>query len=264
MKTITFRLTEGDRNYGEAYLPETYEGKLPVLFYCHGGGMGCHGVLGGAFLAMRDRAVAEGMAFITFDCYAGGKTGGDYGKMTYARWVQNLSDVMDWAQAQPFADPARMGAVGYSCGSTVALRLASQDTRLRFICSVGTCITVHIGMGGGGAAKRFAENLEALLAGERRSLFGVEFQKEFFLDDICNAPVHALQEKKVTCPVLFLQGLDDNAYRCADARLAFDLMRRAELPAKLIEYPGGSHGLGNVAEQAVRDLFGWLNEIEFE
>jgi dipeptidyl aminopeptidase/acylaminoacyl peptidase len=261
---VEFRLSRGDRNYGTAYLPDSAPPNgAPVLIYCHGGGTGAGGDLGGAFAAMRDRAAAEGMVFVTFDCFAAGRTGGDYGKMTYARWAQNLSDVVDWVQEQPFSDPARIGAVGFSCGSTTALRLAARDTRLKAVCSVGSCVTVHIGMGGGGAAKRFAENRDALRAGERRSLFGVDFEEAFFLDDICNAPVHALHEKKITCPVLFLQGLEDNPYRCADARLAYDLMRRAGLPAKLIEYPGGSHGLGEKAAEATEDLFGWLREIHF-
>ena len=115
----------------------------------------------------------------------------------------------------------------------------------------------------GGAAKCFVDNLDALLAAERRPLFGVEFEKEFFIDDISNAPVHALLEGKITCPVLFLQGLADNVFRCSDARLAYDILHRAGLPAKLIEYPGGSHGLDETAERATDDLFGWLGEIGF-
>jgi len=263
VQTIDFRLAVGDQNYGTAYVPDSPGGRVPVILHCHGGGMGCCGDLGGARLIMRDRALELGAAFVTFDCFAGGKTGGDYGKMTYARWVQNASDVFDWIEAQPFADPSRMGVLGYSCGSTVGLRLAAQDARVRFLCCVGACVTVHVGMGQGGAAKRFGENLDALLTGERRNLFGVDFEKDFFLDDMCNAPVHALHEGKVTCPTLFLQGLDDNAYRCSDARLGYDLMRRKGLPAKLIEYPGGDHGLDNFAVQAADDLFGWLEEIGF-
>ena len=117
--------------------------------------------------------------------------------------------------------------------------------------------------GQGGAAKCFVDNLDALLAGERRPLFGVEFEKDFFLDDISNAPVHALLENKITCPVLFLQGAADNVFRCADARLAYDIMHRAGLPATYIEYDGGKHDLDNVATQATADLFRWLGEIGF-
>ncbi|MCL2106117.1 MAG: prolyl oligopeptidase family serine peptidase [Oscillospiraceae bacterium] len=263
MRTIEFRLETGDKNYGTAYLPDEISGKIQVLVHCHGGGMGCAGNLWGMGLAIRDRAIAEGMAMVTFDCYAGGKTGGDYGKMTYARWVQNCADVISWIERQPFADPGRIGIVGFSCGSTVGLRLAAQDQRVRFVCSVGSCITVHIGMGQGGAAKCFGDNLEALLAGERRNLFGVDFEKEFFLDDMRNAPVHALHEGKITCPVLFQQGLQDNAYRNSDALLGYELMRRKNLPGRYIEYPEGFHGLENVAGQATDDLFQWMKEIIF-
>jgi len=264
MQTIAFRLDAGDRNYGEVYLPDRFEGRLPVLIHCHGGGMGCSGNLGGLGAAARDRAVAQGWAFATFDCYAGGKTGGDYGKMTYGCWAQNLIDVIGWLGAQSYIAPERIGALGISCGSTTALRAAAMGTRLRFICSVASCITVHIGMWGqGGAAKCFVDNLDTLLAGERRPLFGVEFEKEFFIDDISNAPVHALLEGKVTCPVLFLQGAADNVFRCSDARLAYDIMHRAGRPANYIEYPEGNHGLDNVSARATEDLFQWLEAIGF-
>ncbi|MCL2195734.1 MAG: alpha/beta fold hydrolase [Oscillospiraceae bacterium] len=267
MQTIAFRLATGDRNYGEVYLPDAFTGKLPVMIHCHGGGMGAYGNLGGSRALMRDVGLARGMASVMFDCFAAGKTGGDYGKMTYARWVQNLSDVIDWLAAQDYVDATRVCVVGYSCGSTVALRAAADyPEKLRCVCCIATCATVHIGMWGqGGAAKCLVDNLDALLAGERRALFGVEFEKEFFLDDVSNAPVHALLEQKVACPVLFLQGLQDNAFRCADARLAHDLMRRKGLPGTLIEYPEGGHGLDEdgVAEQATADFYAWLEEIEY-
>lgn len=264
MRTIAFRLETGDKNYGEVYLPDTFTGRLPVLIYCHGGGMGCCGDLGGYSAAARDYAVAHGIAFATFDCFAGGKTGGDYGRMTYGRWADNLIGVMDWLAARDYVNAQRIGALGISCGSTTALRAAAKGAALYCVSSVASCITVHIGMWGqGGAAKCFVDNLDALLAGERRMLFGVDFEKDFFLDDISNAPVHALLENQVACPVLFQQGAADNVFRCADARLAYDIMHRAGLPAQYIEYPGGAHGLENVADAATRDLFAWLKEINF-
>jgi len=267
MQTISFRLTTGDQNYGEVYLPDKFSGKLPVMIHCHGGGMGAHGRLHGSRMLMAEMGLMRGMASAMFDCFAAGETGGDYGEMTYARWVQNLRDVIDYLATLDYIDPARICVVGYSCGSTVALRAAAEyGEKLRCVCCIAACATVHIGMWGqGGAAKCFVDNLEALLAGERRVLFGVEFDKEFFIDDISNAPVHALHEGKITCPVLFLQGLQDNAYRVSDARLSYDLMRRKGLPGTLIEYPEGGHGLDEdgVAEQAVADFYAWLNDIAF-
>jgi len=126
MQTIAFRLETGDKNYGEVYLPDEFSGKLPVIIHCHGGGMGTSGNLGGYSLTARDAAIARGMAFATFDCFAGGKTGGDYGKMTYGRWADNLIDVMNWLAAQEYINPERIGALGISCGSTTSLRAAAK------------------------------------------------------------------------------------------------------------------------------------------
>jgi len=261
MQTIAFRLETGDKNYGEVYLPDESTGKLPVIIYCHGSGTNCSGKPMGFHAAVRDKAIAEGMAYATFDCFAGLRTGGDYGKMTYARWAQNLVDVMDWLGAQNYIDPERICALGISSGSTTALRAAAVGARLRCICSVATCATVHIGMWGqGGIAKCFVDNMDNLLAGERVPL-GIDFEKDFFIDGISNAPIHALLEEKIICPVLFLQGAKDNAFRISDARLAYDIMHRAGMPATYIQYTEGDHGLDTVPEEATADLFAWLSTV---
>jgi len=250
MQTIAFRLETGDKNYGEVYLPDQFSGRLPVIIYCHGNGTNCSGKPMGFHATVRDKAIAEGIVYATFDCYAGQRTGGDYGKMTCARWAQNLIDVMDWLSAQDYINPERICALGISSGSTTALRAFEMGASLACICSVATCVTQ------GGTAKCFVDNMDALLAGER-----IDFDKDFFIDSIANAPVHALLEEKITCPVLFLQGLKDNAFRISDARLAYDIMHRVNLPAKYIEYPEGGHGLDEVAEEATADLFDWLLKI---
>jgi dipeptidyl aminopeptidase/acylaminoacyl peptidase len=63
----------------------------------------------------------------------------------------------------------------------------------------------------------------------------------------------------IECPVLFLQGLKDNPYRCADAKMAYSIMKNNNLPAVYIELPDGNHGLDNVSDEAIGHIFNWFS-----
>jgi len=250
-----FRLDSGDKNTGTVYLPDEYIGeKLPVLIYSHGWG-GNRGL--GAVL---QRVLEKEIALVSFDYFGCGETGGDYSLMTYRRWKENLHDIVDWIFEQSFADTNKIGCYGFNSGSTSALRLAAEDKRIKYIISVGTCISVHIGMGGGGPAKLLADNIEHLQSGGMVKIFGVDFPLDFYLDTIINAPIQKHIVGNIKCPVLFLQGLEDNTFRCADARMAYDLLKYENVPVKLVEIENGDHGLDNVADKASGVIFEWLDE----
>ena len=254
MYTRTFRLTNTDQTAGDVFLPEANSRNLPVVIYCHG--WGGSRALSAPVSLLRDMVLEAGAAFAAFDFFGCGETGGEPRLMTYRRWAENLSDVLDWCAAQPFADARKIGCYAFSSGSTAALRLAARDERIAFLVSVGTCISAHIGMGGGGPGKILAENAAALLGGETRPLFGVDFGADFYIDTVANAPIYTVNA--VQCPVLFMQGLRDNPYRRADARMAAQLMQSAGRTASLVEFDQGDHGLDNAAAEAAQCAFDWL------
>jgi len=254
MYSFDFLLANDDETKGTVYLPGAHAANLPVVIYCHG--WGGNRSLSAPVSLLCEKALASGIAFVTFDFFGCGETGGDYRLMTYRRWAENLSNVMDWCVTQPFANPHKTGCYAFSSGSTAALRLAARDNRIAFLISVGTCISAHIGMNNGGPGKTLAEHGAALLAGDTRPLFGVDFGIDFYADTVANAPIYTIGD--VQCPVLFLQGLQDNPYRCADAQMAYQLMTHVGLPATLIELEQGNHALNNTADEAVRHVMDWL------
>ena len=255
MVTYDFKLPGGDFNDGTVYLPAETATDVPVIIYCHGWGGSRR--LWKPTQILCDRTVKEGIALVTFDFYGCGETGGDFSQMTYNRWKNNLSEVISWVQSQHFSNKEKIGCYAFSSGSTAALRAAQEDDRLAFIISVGTCISAHIGMGSGGPAKLLADNLRGLLSGGTANIFGVDFGIDFYIDTVSGAPIHAMN--KIQCPVLFLQGTADNAFRCADAKTAYDLMLRnnPDLPT-YIPLEGGTHELDNMAEEAINIVFEWL------
>ena len=248
MYQYDFKLNTGDKNVGTVYLPFEDCVKLPVLIYCHGWG-------GDRSLpAVLQLLLDKQIAIVSFDFYAGGDTGGDYAHMTYKRWKENLCDILAWVIDQTFADSEYIGCYSLSSGSTAALRLAAEDNRIKFLISVGTCISSHIFMRTGGPSKWLADNLELLLSGGTFEDFGLEF----LVDTVSNAPIHTIQ--KIKCPTLFLQGMADNPYRRADAKLAYDLMRFENTSVTHIEIENGDHGLDNTVDEAASILIDWLDE----
>ena len=259
MFTYDFKLPTGDFNVGTVYLPRENIVNIPIIIYCHG--WGGKRQLWTPTQALCDNAMNEGIALVTFDFFGCGETGGDYRDMTYSRWKNNLSEIVSWVETQPFADKTKIGCYAFSSGSTAALRMAAEDQRLAFIISVGTCISTHYGMGSGGPAKLLADNMEKLLSDGTANIFGVDFGIDFFTDSISNAPIHTMH--KISCPVLFLQGTADNTFRCADAKMGYDLtiQNRSNTKTAYMPLDGGEHELDNIAEEAMKYAFNWLIPI---
>ena len=256
MITYDFRLTTGDFNVGTVYLPSKDVESVPVIIYCHG--FGGKRQLWTPTQALCDKAMKAGVALVTFDFFGCGETGGNYEQMTYSRWKENLSDIIAWVKSQPFSNADKIGCYAFSSGSTAAFRLAAESEQLDFIISVGTCISTHFGMGSGGPAKLLADNLDGLLSGSTANLFGINFGIDFYIDTISKAPIHVMS--KIKCPVLFLQGTADNTFRCADAKMAYDLMTLSNPNTKTTYKPieGGEHELDNKADEAMSVAFEWL------
>ena len=259
MFTFDFKLESGDQNIGTVYLPSEKATNIPVIIYCHGWGGDRELYPTMHFLC--ERAMRENIAVVTFDFFGCGDTGGDYSQMTYTRWKQNLSEIFSWVKSQSFSQNDKIGCFSYSSGTTAALRMASEENTLSFIISVATCVSAHIGMDVGGPTKLLADNMDMLMSGGTMKLFGVDFGLNFYVDTVSKAPIHSIGQ--IRCPVLFLQGTADNTFRCADAKMAYDLLKHhnphSQTAYILVE--GGNHGLDNMPEEAVNKTFEWLDSV---
>ena len=263
MHTLRFQLDQGDRNVGTIHLPDDLSKPLPVLVVCIPGPGNAEPT---AFTqSLRRRGTAAGMAVVTFDLHGWGDTGGDPNEGSYGRWAANLADVCTYISSHQWADAHRVGALGVSAGSTAVLRCAIETRKLAFGISVATYIghfTLPVG-----PAKMLVDNLDTLASGRKIEVKGssgatiYHVGLDYFLDAIGGAPVYRLHE--LTCPIFFLQGGADNAFRRSDARLGYDLLRSDGLPAKYLEIERGDHVLANVAAEATTAVLEWLREVEF-
>ncbi len=253
MYNYNFKLKKNDKNIGTVYLPNENSTNLPVIVYCHGW-KGCR-QLWTPTEKLCEFAMQNNIALVTFDFYGCGETGGDYSEMTYNRWKENLIDIIDYIKEQTFSDNNKIGCYAFSSGSVAAFRLAAETDVIKFIISVGTCITSNIFMGSGSPAKWLSDNIETLYHGGKIKDFGIEF----CTDVVSNAPVHMV--KDILCPVLFLQGTADNVFRITDAKIGYEIMKSNGRDATHIEIENGTHELENVFELAMEHIYRWLLPI---
>ncbi len=258
MRESRFQLADGDRNVGRLYSPDEWHHSLPVLVVCHGwpGDQRLYPFTEELCV----RATGAGLAIVTFDFYSSGETGGDPAGMSDRRWASNLADVCAYVRDQEWADARRIGALGISSGSTAVLRCAIETQGLAVAISVATCLGHYINMPNG-PAKRLIDNLDALLKGGTVELYGYPCGLEYFKDFVGGAPIYRLHEAK--CPIFFLQGGADNAFRRTDARLGYEILRGRGLPADYREIGGGDHGLANAAPEATAAVLEWLRHVAF-
>lgn len=257
MYSFNFQLKNGDKNVGTVYLPNNNSYGVPTIIYCHG--WGASRWLNPSTKDLLEYALANNIAFVTFDNYGCGETGGDYSKMTYQRWAKCTEDVFDWIAEQDFSDKERIGCFSISSGTTTAIRFAQNTDKPAFIISVATAISTHIGMGSGGPCKVMMDNLETLLNGGTAELFGVQFPMEFFRDEIQNTAIYSMD--KIKCPVFFLQGMNDNQWRISDAKLGYKLLLENGQNTKYYEVDGGDHNLDERSEICAEKSIQWLKDI---
>lgn len=257
MLKLDLRLPFGDRNDLSVWRPETPGGRLPVIIYSPGFG-GTKDLGQGMAAALCAAAVAESMAFVSFTPYSWPATGGKDAEFTYGRWSKNLEDIVRWLVRQPWADPDRVGCLAISSGTTTALRYAQRSADLKFVISIATCLSIHVGMNDSPVRRA----MEALLVENSRKVpdyFGKKVTKKFYIDSLCNAPVFRMNQTK--CPVFFLQGAKDNLWRRSDAWIGHETLKRACLPTKYLEIAGGDHGLSEGARKGTAESLKWLREL---
>jgi len=257
MIKVDLRLPFGDHNDLSIWRPKEQAGRLPVIIYSPGFSGGKDLGTGLAF-ELCAAAVAASMAFVSFTPFGWPETGGADADFTYGRWSQNIEDIFHWLSEQSWVDAARVGCVAFSSGTTTAIRYAQRSPDLKYVISVATCLSVHVGMNDS-PVRRGMQELLVEKTGVIPDYFGKKVSEKFYIDSICNAPVFRMAETK--CPVFFLQGTKDNLWRRSDAWIGHEALLRAGLPTKYVEVVGGDHGLSEHTAQGVAESMQWLREL---
>lgn len=97
------------------------------------------------FLPMAEQLARQGIVVLVPDMHGHGESEGARFHVRMAQWVPDIGACLDWLETQPFVDPARLGALGFSSGGTAVLEAAGVDQRLKALVTLDATVRSVIG-----------------------------------------------------------------------------------------------------------------------
>lgn len=131
-RPVTF-VNEGMQIVGMLQFPEG-KGKKPAVILVHGftdNKLGSHRI----FVHTGRKLAKEGIICLRFDCRGSGESEGDFIDMTISGEISDLKAAVDYLYTLPEVDTERIGVLGYSLGSVVAICCAVEDQRIKAVCT---------------------------------------------------------------------------------------------------------------------------------
>lgn len=107
--------------YAELQKPAIKTGKIPLVIICHGFTSNCNTEL---MTDIANDLQSQGIASLRFDFNGHGKSEGEFQNMTVPNEIEDLKDVVSWAQAQPWVE--NISLVGHSQGGVVVSMTAGE------------------------------------------------------------------------------------------------------------------------------------------
>ncbi len=96
-------------------------GKVPLVIICHGFSGNCQRPF---INDLSESIVAQGMATLRFDFNGHGRSDGEFKDMTVLNEIDDLKDVISWAQKQPWVKDISL--VGHSQGGVVVSMVSGE------------------------------------------------------------------------------------------------------------------------------------------
>ncbi|MEO8448722.1 MAG: S9 family peptidase [Gemmatimonadota bacterium] len=226
---LQYNSKDGTRVEGWLMLPRG-AGRHGLILSIHGGP---HGAYGTDFSLPFQLLVAQGYAVLFTN--PRGSTG--YGeKFLWATWggwgIKDQDDVMsgvDYVVGHYPIDRERLGVSGYSYGGFLTDWLITQ-TRIFKAAVSGAGISNWVSDYGTADIPRTKES----------EFFGPPWEERGRETLINQSPI--FRAKGVTTPTLFIQGEADYRVPAEQAEQMYTALRKQRVPARMVRYPGMSHG----------------------
>lgn len=232
VRNVTFPSRDGTQIEGFITLPVGYqEGmRYPTLLRIHGGPVSqfTH-----AFSFEAQLFAANGYVVVQANPRGSSGYGQDFSKDLWAEWgVRDYEDVVagvDYAIAQGYADPDRMGVGGWSYGGILTDHVITRTDRFK------------------GAITGASEVL--YIANYGHDHYQLQWEKELGLpweeDNRANweriSPFNRVGE--ISTPTLIMGGEKDWNVPIQNGEQLYQALRRRGVPTELVVYPGQGHGL---------------------
>ena len=215
--------------------------KVPTVLWIHGGpnAQDVHTVDGYSMIA--DLLAAQGYA-VMMPNYRGSSGRGDaYAAAIAADWgqkeVADLHASLDWAVAQGFADPARLGAGGWSYGGILTDFLIVRDNRLKAAFS------------GAGEGNVFALFGVDQYVQQYTQELGTPWKEPDLWMRLSEPLMHA---DRIKTPTLFMGGIADDNVPLIGGQQLYQALKITGVPTRLVGYPDENHGIARPSFQRDR------------
>lgn len=232
VREFSTRSADGAEVHGLLAQPVAAKLPLPTVLLIHGGPNGQDTHEMSSRSALRERLVAAGYAVLQVNYRGSSGRGRVFQRAIFADWghleVQDLHAAVDWAVKEGIADPARLGAGGWSYGGLLTDYLIASDTRFKAAVS------------GAGSANQI-------------SLFGVDqyvvqYEREMGLPWVDTArwlkvSYPFFKADRIKTPTLFLGGEKDFNVPITGSEQMYQALKALGVPTQLVVYPGQFHGL---------------------
>ncbi|MDI9915293.1 serine hydrolase [Rhodococcus sp. IEGM 1379] len=221
--------------------PET-DGASPLLLDIHGGPHNAWTGVADAYHPAHQVLAAQGWRILTLNPRGSDGYGEDFMYALKGAW--GTSDQADFLEpldaliAEGLADADRLAIAGYSYGGYSTCHLTSQTDR--FAAAVAGGLICDFGALAG--VGDFGPHLASLATGTT--------VRENAAKLLTVSPIAAV--KNVVTPTLILHGKSDERCPLGQAEAWFAALRQQHVPARLVAYPGASHGFlanGSIAHR---------------
>ncbi len=215
--------------------------KVPTMLWIHGGpnAQDAHAVDGYSMIA--ELLAAQGYA-VLMPNYRGSSGRGDaYAAALAADWgnkdVADLHASLDWAVAQGIADPARLGAAGWSYGGILTDFLIVRDNRLKAALSGAGEGNIFALFGVDQYIQQYAQEL------------GAPWQNTDLWMRLSEPLMHA---DRIKTPTLFMGGIADDNVPLIGGQQLYQALKLTGVPTRLVGYPEENHGIARPSFQRDR------------
>lgn len=207
----------------------TGAGKLPTVFYIHGGPVGQDEY---SFDLTRQMIAAAGYAVVGVNYRGSSGRGLEFCKAIYGDWgnkeVMDIHGAVDYLVGQGIADPARLGIAGWSYGGILTDYSIATDTRFKAAAS------------GAGTAMQLSQYGHDQYINQYENELGVPWKN---LDKYLKISYPFLKADRIKTPTLFLVGEKDANVPALGSEQMYQALRSLNIPTGLVVYPGQFHGL---------------------
>jgi dipeptidyl aminopeptidase/acylaminoacyl peptidase len=238
VEDIAFRSGDGTQIHGQVVKPPDYVPgrRYPTILWIHGGpnGQDDHSLALEGYGPQLERQLfaTHGYVVLAINYRGSSGRGVEFARSIFADWgdkeVQDLEAGVDYAVAQGWADPARLGVGGWSYGGMLTDYLIASTTRFK------------AAIGGAGSGNQTAMYGVDEYVMQYNAEMGPPWQTTRRWLKVSYPFFHA---DRIRTPTLFLGGTKDFNVPLAGGEQMYEALRTLGVPTELIIYPGEYHVL---------------------